>query len=642
MKSILATLKNSKGIVMLVAIMILLAVFAIGLSMVVSAGMSSTIAKNYKNKLLSFYASDGQMTVLAQVAVDSTYWNWVSGGGGGGGSAPPTVFYLGQTTTGLPSSPATMKGNLAAPPPAPNNGWSPTVTLSSSANVYHWYSNALTGTYAAGNWTDTTITGAATGSYTIALYATNNDGTNPVQIGGTVTVSNHTGGGNNINVATITSSSPTVLSNQRLRFTVSWVSGSVTMAYATSGFNDQHGPTLGTPASSGTSLVDTGAGTASFSKYKVAWYLKVLEANKVNLQTRAYDSLTKWGVVFETPLKQYIERQGGVYVNPYGDTALVPVTFYDFRSNRTNPEFEQPNDGWRSKRMVQDTLDTERKPILGSNMHLNRYIQKWFRPWLPGDSTIPIYQNTTLSYNTKNHSYLSRWKIPHLGTDGYQGCTPFTGKVDSSWGFCYCGGSCGNNCSTWGEYCSNCSTGVFIDTCLNRWDSAFYNVVIKDTLKFHLKDQATGTYEFATDSFFRLDNKGLGKEWNWWKGLDHNGCSPAPCYDDHNYSFTMEIKRTFTKVPNLKFNFTGDDDVWLFLNNRLAMDIGGCHQKVSDSAIVDNITPALTNGTVYNFDFFYCERHSANSDIKITTNMLVYKPVTTKQRHWKREYGRLD
>jgi fibro-slime domain-containing protein len=604
MKSILATLKNSKGIVMLVAIMILLAVFAIGLSMVVSAGMSSTIAKNYKNKLLSFYASDGQMTVLAQAAVDSTYWHWLS--------ASATTNY--KIRANRDSKYIVLNSQLLDATGADSAHGATFQKVASGSHSK--LKEVSTGMFVAFNGTQQLIANAdLAGAMEFDFPACE-----------------HTVGDGGVGIRAVNDPDADKFSAAETILKSRTNSCNTTDANAWERYFF-----VGVPSS-----VDTGAGTVSYSKYKVAWYLKVLGSNKVNLQTRAYDSLTKWGVVFETPLKQYIERQGGVYVNPYGDTALVPVTFYDFRSNRTNPEFEQPNDGWRSKRMVQDTLDTERKPILGSNMHLNRYIQKWFRPWLPGDSTIPIYQNTTLSYNTKNHSYLSRWKIPHLGTDGYQGCTPFTGKVDSSWGFCYCGGSCGNNCSTWGEYCSNCSTGVFIDTCLNRWDSAFYNVVIKDTLKFHLKDQATGTYEFATDSFFRLDNKGLGKEWNWWKGLDHNGCSPAPCYDDHNYSFTMEIKRTFTKVPNLKFNFTGDDDVWLFLNNRLAMDIGGCHQKVSDSAIVDNITPALTNGTVYNFDFFYCERHSANSDIKITTNMLVYKPVTTKQRHWKREYGRLD
>ena len=387
----------------------------------------------------------------------------------------------------------------------------------------------------------------------------------------------------------------------------------------------------------GTTVCDTD----TVGNLPVQWTLTKVRSNSYNITTTAYQNNGKWGKIFQTPLTQYIEREGGMLVNPYGDTVLVPVTFYDFHSNRTNPEFEQPNDGWRSKRMVQDTLDSERKPILGTNPHLNYYIKKWFRPWEPGDSTIPIYPNTTLSYNTKHYN-LSRWGIPHPNGDAYQHCTPFTGKDDASWGFCYCGGSCSNNCGTWGEYCSNCSTGVAIDTCLNRWDSAFYNVVILDTLKFHLKDAATGTYEFATDSFFRLDNKGLGNEWNWWKGLNHNGCTPAPCYDDHNYSFTMEIKRTFTKAPNQKFLFTGDDDVWLFLNNRLVMDLGGCHQKTSDSVFVNTITPALANNAVYNFDFFYCERHSANSDIKITTNMLEYRPTTTAQRQWKRDYGTLE
>lgn len=294
--------------------------------------------------------------------------------------------------------------------------------------------------------------------------------------------------------------------------------------------------------------------------------------------------------------------------------------------------------------MVQPTLDGDRKPVLGPNPNLNYYIKKWFRPWQSGDSTIPIYMYTTLNYNTKHHN-LKRWTVSgvplkHPDGSAFQNCNPIS---DSAWGTCDC--PTGNVCYIWDETNNGTTTYQGVDTCLNQWDSAFYNVVISDTLPFKLIDVTTGTYQFICDTFFRLDNKGLGKEWNWMNAFK-NQLGIGTGNFNHNYSFTMTMSRTFVMVPGLKFNFAGDDDIWLFLNNQLVMDLGGPHPKDTMVVLVDTVgngsgTPLQINQT-YNFDLFYCERHSGNSDIEITTNMLVFKPITTKKRSWQRDYGNLN
>ncbi|MDR2694448.1 MAG: hypothetical protein LBB74_09590, partial [Chitinispirillales bacterium] len=51
----------------------------------------------------------------------------------------------------------------------------------------------------------------------------------------------------------------------------------------------------------------------------------------------------------------------------YPATVEIPVTFYDFHSDRSNPEFEQPHTSGLRRGMVANTLDGDNKPTLGSS-----------------------------------------------------------------------------------------------------------------------------------------------------------------------------------------------------------------------------------------------------------------------------------
>lgn len=144
-------------------------------------------------------------------------------------------------------------------------------------------------------------------------------------------------------------------------------------------------------------------------------------------------------------------------------------------------------------------------------------------------------------------------------------------------------------------------------------DTAFKNIVITDSLPFlHTADSI---YQFersginGTQEFFWIDGKGFGNE---------------PSGYRHNFSFTMELHTFFTFKKGLRFDFLGDDDVWAFVNNRLVLDLGGIHASQGGTIKMDSIGPALglVEGEVYSFDFFYAERHTTKSCIKITTNMI--------------------
>lgn len=130
----------------------------------------------------------------------------------------------------------------------------------------------------------------------------------------------------------------------------------------------------------------------------------------------------------------------------------------------------------------------------------------------------------------------------------------------------------------------------------------------------------------------------------------HNGQSFFPIDDDkvddadkiwgnegnsHNYHFTYEVHTKFTytdpaeRDQDLTFSFSGDDDVWVFINDQLVVDIGGVHSEKYDSVNVDDIADqiGLEPGKTYDFDFFFAERHTTESNFTIETTIQFLSPL---------------
>ena len=87
----------------------------------------------------------------------------------------------------------------------------------------------------------------------------------------------------------------------------------------------------------------------------------------------------------------------------------------------------------------------------------------------------------------------------------------------------------------------------------------------------------------------------------------------------HNFGFTMKFQAKFEYVRGQKFEFKGDDDVWVFINNRLVVDIGGQHAEVSGAVDLDTL--GLIEGQEYPFHIFYVERHTSSSNFMMRTSM---------------------
>ncbi len=127
-----------------------------------------------------------------------------------------------------------------------------------------------------------------------------------------------------------------------------------------------------------------------------------------------------------------------------------------------------------------------------------------------------------------------------------------------------------------------------------------------------------GVSSFDNQEFFPLDGRGWNDEY------------VADDGNMHNFSFTFELHTTFEYVGGEVFTFIGDDDVFVFIDKKLVVDLGGVHGAETKAIMLDTLvtdtaaaTPVpLAKGTTYPLDIFYNERHTVASHFRMDTSIV--------------------
>lgn len=195
------------------------------------------------------------------------------------------------------------------------------------------------------------------------------------------------------------------------------------------------------------------------------------------------------------------------------------------------------------------------------------------------------------------------------------------------------------------------------------WGEVIQNTYVTGLNHLFSYDSSTGTYSYDSDenyAYYDIDSS-RNTEKNFivyerskykGEGMRHVASfMPYSSWDDgasqNKFAFGMMISFEFLQPKNGKingqdmvFSFSGDDDVWVFIDNKLVLDLGGVHERATGSinfangevyvnnqsnptlrSVFNSDSDTFADYTSHSLKLFYMERGRGDSNCSIKFNL---------------------
>ena len=151
--------------------------------------------------------------------------------------------------------------------------------------------------------------------------------------------------------------------------------------------------------------------------------------------------------------------------------------------------------------------------------------------------------------------------------------------------------------------------GITDAVTFSQWYRDVLGENLSTTHTITLTRDVSGVYEYLDDAFYPIDGMLFG-----------NAGEPRNNY----FTYTISAEFTYQSCAGQFVEFTGADDLWLFINGELAMDAGGVAPMVAQYLDLDRL--GLADGATHRLELFYAHRQPISSVFRLRTD-LVLSPI---------------